>query len=250
MLSQGSKNGKLTKTVKCCVKMIKIRHKLRMIKIFPKDFSLIRKIYYSTGTFLSRIRIFDKRKGKFQKDPIKIKKNLRKGDIILIGDLETAFSAFIDEPITHSLIYVGNNKVIHAIAEGVEKARLEDILKSSTTLIILRIPKNGFNRRKIVRKAIFYAKKQIGKPYNFKFENKHDRFFCSQLVNESYLYAGYITYLNSFKRPKNHKKVKRFMLKNSMKVLHPIDLINGRFELVYVSPNLKVDVNVKLLDKW
>ena len=124
-------------------------------------------------------------------------------------------------------LYIGNNKIIHSTADGVEEYYYDKLFNEYDTLIILR-PHNINN--KIIDKTVSYAESQIGKPYDFYFEPGSDAFFCTELVNDAYHYGGFHTGLGNFK----HKSLLR-------QALHPSEFIDGNFKIVFYSKSLKKD---------
>jgi uncharacterized protein YycO len=106
------------------------------------------------------------------------------------------FNCYLDQyvipgkPYTHSGICESDDYVIHSIAEGVERIDLIDFIKDSDGFAILYpVKPDGYSHAK----AIDYARKQIGKPYDFYFHAESgDRvaaFFCHELTARS-LEAG------------------------------------------------------------
>ena len=88
-------------------------------------------------------------------------------------------SYFIKGKYSHSGIYIGDGKMIHAVAEGVCEIDVLDFTKDSDGFIILQPP---YKTEEDLYKAIKYAEQQIGKPYDFIF-NDHDQssFYCHEL---------------------------------------------------------------------
>lgn len=95
---------------------------------------------------------------------------------------------------THSGIVEDNNTVIHAIAEGVSRIDILDFVKDTDGFIILDpvfVDKE---------KALIYARSQVGKPYDFKFEatdstgdsTRVTAFFCHELTAMSLKAGGLV----------------------------------------------------------
>ncbi len=116
----------------------------------------------------------------------KTREILQKGDIVLVGTFVRVSSLFIRGVVTHSLIYSGGKKLIHAIADGVEELDYRELFDYYDTLVILRPRFDEQNRGAVVGDILSYCKKQIGKPYNFTFNSSEDNFFCTQLINKSF----------------------------------------------------------------
>src|SRR3989338_320063 len=112
--------------------------------------------------------------------------HLRRGDIVLVGNLHQLSATFIGDALTHSLLYIGRKRCIEAVGSGVRYTSLAHIFTTYDTLAILRIRRHTLHRRHIIRRAIRYAKKQIGKAYDWDFSKTKQGFFCSKLVNEAY----------------------------------------------------------------
>ncbi len=173
-----------------------------------------------------------------KKDILKIYLNIRKGDIILAGNLKSPTNFLIPGSLTHAGLYSGHQKVIHAIGNGVESTSLQKILKTYDTLAILRLPKKIPHRRHLIKKAIRYAKLQLGLPYESFFHHHPKHFFCTELVNKAYHHAGYRTGLHNLKpfRTSIEKVEKEFIEVTHW--LKPIEFLHGNFRLVFLSHNL------------
>lgn len=100
---------------------------------------------------------------------------LKPGDIILRGYDSYLDGKFIDDQLkfSHGAIYIGNNEVIHAIAEGVSKLNILDFCQCDRIAI--------FRPRRYTKQAIIYAKKYLGYGYDFCFENGNSRLYCFEL---------------------------------------------------------------------
>lgn len=107
----------------------------------------------------------------------KILSLVRDGDVILRGYDGYLDGYFIPGKYTHSGIYVGRGKVIHAIAEGVQSIDIIDYVRCDRVLIL---------RPKVVKLAISRAKKWLGHPYDFDFTSGNDKFYCHELVCEAF----------------------------------------------------------------
>jgi len=206
------------------------------IKNFPKNYPWYKKIvaniiFFITGT------IIHPRKNLLTNEDIKqAKKIIKRGDIILLGNLRTALSEIINDPLTHSSIYMGGRKIIHAMgAEGVQYASYHSTFTNYDTVAVVRIPEKKRNRKEIIKKVIKYAKNQLKKPYDFEFKKGEKKFFCTKLVNNCFTDVGYDTGLSSIKKSKSKNFFSR--AKNA---LRPIDFIKGNFETVFLSHNLKL----------
>lgn len=102
-------------------------------------------------------------------------KNIRPGDLILRRYNKYLDSVFIPGKYSHTGIYIGNGKIIHAIAEGVQEIDIFDFVKCDG-IIILR-PSRG------QKKAIELAKQCVndGIPYDFDFREGVKALYCHEL---------------------------------------------------------------------
>jgi len=173
-----------------------------------------------------------------KQDLLNFKKNIEIGDVVLVGNLRTLFAKLAGGVLTHSMIYVGNDKFINSTIDGVGYLTLKNVFLKYDTLTILRVPKTKKikNRDEIIKKAINFAKKRIKKPYDYELSHRKESFFCTKLVNEAFLNSGFDTGLNSVDKP-------------YLKVLKPMDFFNSNFNLVHFSKNLKKEDNKIFLNQ-
>lgn len=157
------------------------------------------------------------------------KRVLKKGDVILVGGLKRLSSLAIKGPVTHTILYIGWNCAIHSIADGVVTIHLHDLLCEYDTMIILRHKKAT---KKQIKKVINYAFSKIGKPYDFEFNLKKDKFYCTELVYHAFKAAGL-----------------EIKVRNKNKIIKPVHLIEKDFEIVFKSHNLKINKNGKIQQK-
>ena len=137
--------------------------------------------------------------------------------------------------------------MIHSVVEGVCYINMKEIFKQYDTLAILRPKINSKKRKKIIHKAIGFAKKQLGKPYDFYFKNDIEDFFCTQLVDHAYRQAGFD--LKAYNTEKN-KHILDQDLRKIKNVIYPVDFIKAKnLELIFLSHNLtkneKGDIVIK-----
>jgi uncharacterized protein YycO len=85
------------------------------------------------------------------------------GDIVMRGYKSYLDGFFIPGTFSHSSVYVGDGKIVHAIAEGVQKIDIIDFLRCDRFCIMR--PKN----RELASKAVERANAFIGTPYDFDF---------------------------------------------------------------------------------
>ena len=213
------------------------RHHL--IKNFDKDASIFKKIFGNI-IFLIGVTKITRRENKLTPEDYKrALRVIRKGDIILTGNLRRASKLFIRGAVTHASFYTGNGRIVHAVSDGVTREKLKNFFSEFDTLAILR-PQIKEDKKNIIRKAVIYVRNQIGKPFDFFFANGEKNFFCSQLVNDAYHHAEFHTGL------KNHKNAQNIIERNLLMIsraLHPKEFFNGNFDTVFLSESLK-DIEV------
>lgn len=197
-----------------------------IIKNFPKNYPFWKKVYANILFFIGGIVIHPRKNALSKEDLTQAYKTLKKGDLVLVGDLKKIGSMIIDAPITHATIYIGHRTLIHAIRYGVQYVSLHKIFCDYDTMLILRLKKSS---KKTIKTMIAYAKKQIGKPYSFDFKMSKGTFYCSTLIHYILKAAG----LN----PKNFEtsNYKSLLKPHS---LHPMNFISKGFEIVCKSHNL------------
>ena len=211
------------------------------IKKFPDRRGKLKRLY---DNFVFNIcgAVVTRRGSLLTKKDIKIsKRKLRKGDILLLGNLRTAYSKIINEPITHAALYMGGNKVIHAMGEdGVFCERMLNIYKRYDTLVILRSNLKG----KLKSDLIKNAKLEIGKPYDFSFSKKQDAYFCTEFVNKMFKKVGYKTRIVTIRKPIS--KSERFLrnITNAAVSVKPGEFLKGNFIPIFFSHNLSYENKV------
>ena len=209
--------------------------KVHWIDNFPKGYPWYNKIKANLIYFFGGIIIYPRNNFLSKEDILQTKKVLKKGDVLLLGNLEESSVLFIGSPLTHTGIYAGGREVVWGVGDGIKIASLYKVFTDYDTLVILRLPKRVKKRRRFIRKAVRFAKDQVNKPFDFDFaKNNKKSFFCSQLVNEAYRCSGYNTGLISTRSC--------FIKKDDKihKILHPHDFLTGKFKIVFVSHNLKI----------
>jgi uncharacterized protein YycO len=89
---------------------------------------------------------------------------------------------FIPDPLSfsHAAIYIGNGKIIHAVAEGVSETNVIDFTRCDRIAI--------FRPKKYQKRAISKAKKLLKNkvPYDFGFENSITALYCFELCGLCY----------------------------------------------------------------
>lgn len=87
---------------------------------------------------------------------------------------------FIPGRFSHSAIYIGNGKVIHAIAEGVEEIDIIDFLRCDGFCILKPADKEN------AELAISRARQFLGTPYDFDFTDGENALYCHELTATCY----------------------------------------------------------------
>ncbi|MBT3464228.1 hypothetical protein HN789_05475 [archaeon] len=225
---------------------LKLRNIFKNYKVlnkYPKYFTPFKKVFYQIAYLIAGTNVKTREAWLKKKKIKKIKKILRKGDIMILGDLKTILSYFVDGSVTHAGIWAGKGKMIHAIGTGVQFMKIKDIFAEYDTLAILRISPFIKKKRYIIYKALQYAKKQLGKPYNFELNTTKGNFFCSQLVNDSFKAAGYNTGLENFRDNPSFKSNILKLINDKGDPLEPGWFLEGNFEVIFVSPNMVIKNN-------
>lgn len=218
------------------LKLINIFKEYKLIKNFPKNFSLTKQIIANIVFFVTSLIIHPRNNTLLTKeDMVKAKKTIQKGDIVLVGSLRLLFSLMIKSPVTHTLLYIGDDKFINGtIATGVSYKTMKEAFLTYDTMIVLRLRNNVKNRKQIIEKAISWSTKNLNKPYNFNMDEKHEEFTCAELVNSAYINSGYNTEIRNFKKGNENKNI----LEKSLGSIKPMDFLNGNFEIAFYSKNL------------
>jgi uncharacterized protein YycO len=193
-------------------------------------------------SFEKIINLVKREKGKRKnllssRDIFRIYTKVRKGDIILAGDLKKTTNLVIPSALTHATIYIGRRRIIHAIASGVEYSTLHHLVTTYDTVALLRLPPKIRMKRNLIKKAIAYAREQVGKPYESFFKPSTHHFFCTELVNSAYHHAGHKTGLHSIKPFHSllEKIEKEFLTVEHW--LRPEEFLRGKFRVVFLWHN-------------
>ena len=105
-------------------------------------------------------------------------KKIRPGDVVQRKYVHYIDGFFIPGRYSHSGVYVGKGKVIHAVAEGVCEIDLIDFMRCDGFRILR--PVNG------QKQAIERARSYLGKPYDFSFKVDEDSIYCHELAAHCY----------------------------------------------------------------
>ena len=85
---------------------------MKFIKKFPKRRNFIERLYDNLVFNVFGGDLIKRKNWLTKKDIKDSKKKLKKGDILVVGDLRSAYSKIVNEPVTHSAIYIGKNTSI------------------------------------------------------------------------------------------------------------------------------------------
>lgn len=107
---------------------------------------------------------------------------LEPGDVILRGYDHYLDVMFIDDPLkySHGAIYIGDGKIIHAVAEGVSEIDAVDFMMCDR-ICILRPTKY---KQQAIKTAKQFAKDNV--PYDFWYDTGDSALYCYELVAECY----------------------------------------------------------------
>lgn len=169
-------------------------------------------------------------------DYLKAKKLIEKGDLILVGDFKSVSGLFIGDFFTHTLLYIGKGKCIHAEPKGVKKILFKDIFKKYDTFSILR-PDIGKDRDKVIAKTIRFARRQLGKPYDLFLEGSNYGYFCTNLINCSFEYAGFDTGVGLKDVFNKESHSVSWRIKNTTRADH---FLRANFFKIFVSQSLRI----------
>jgi uncharacterized protein YycO len=105
-------------------------------------------------------------------------KEVQAGDIMCRKYSGHLTSAFIPGEFSHSGFVESHNYVLHSIGEGVGREDVLDFVKDCDGFIILR-PEQPYS----VDAALLFARDQVTKPYDFKFDGSDDKaLFCHEFT--------------------------------------------------------------------
>ena len=107
---------------------------------------------------------------------------LKPGDIVLRKYVHYLDGYFIPGKYSHSSLYVGDGKIIHAVADGVEYIDVIDFLRCDEFCILRQ------DDEKLAEKACEFAKGAEARKaeYDFDFTSGNDKYYCHELVATAY----------------------------------------------------------------
>lgn len=100
---------------------------------------------------------------------------LEPGDIILRKYVHYLDGFFIPGEYSHTGVYVGDGKVVHAISENVQYIDVIDFLRCDGFCIMRCKDRNA------AKEAVEIAKSLIDAPYDFDFRDNNGRYYCHEL---------------------------------------------------------------------
>lgn len=122
-----------------------------------------------------------------KEDPHPLLLEVRKGDVLLLGGHRRVSSFFIRGVVTHSALYVGDGRFVHANPDGVETTTSEALFREYDTYILIRMPLTAEQQDAICG----YAEAQLGTPYDFVLSIQTSRIlYCTELILRAYAHAG------------------------------------------------------------
>lgn len=122
------------------------------------------------------------------------------GDLIFqdldCGDMCDAIEAVTQGYDGHQFSHVGlvnrmgkTVMVIEAVGVGVRMIPLDSFLKRTTNKMYVGRVKKEYTR--LIRKAIHFSVKQLGKPYDDAFIYDNGKYYCSELIYDAFQYANH-----------------------------------------------------------
>lgn len=120
----------------------------------------------------------------------KLLKLIEPGDVICRKYDCYLDSLFIEGDYTHSGLVTHKDKLVHAIAEGVEKIDVLDFVLDTEGFVLLR---PLYAKEENVMNSVEFAEKNIGKPYDFLFDkNENSSFYCHELTAKCLAAGGIV----------------------------------------------------------
>jgi len=138
--------------------------------------SMLNRTLYRIPTFTKSVS---------EEERIEILSTLKPGDIILETEDAYPIAQWTEKLMfgtnySHAAIYEGNGNIIESIRDGVVRTPLDHYFDRTCHLAVIRPP---YENEEDVKASLNYARSQIGKLYDTKFNLKDDsRFYCHELV--------------------------------------------------------------------
>ena len=116
------------------------------------------------------------------KTVLNVIKTIKPGDIILRGYNKYLDGKFIPSKTkySHGAIYIGEGKIIHAIAEGVLETNIIDFTRCDRVAIF----RPEFHQKDAIEKAKQFLENKV--PYDFGFKRGVSALYCFELCGECY----------------------------------------------------------------
>ena len=115
---------------------------------------------------------------------MQVRDMLKPGDLILRGFSMYLDGMFVPGDYSHGAIYVGNDTIIHAVAEGVSKINVIDFCECDRICIVR--PKSG--QEQAIKRALDFVESDV--PYDFGFKRGASALYCFELCAECYKELG------------------------------------------------------------
>jgi len=114
-------------------------------------------------------------------DVREILNTLKPGDILIRRYNHYISGLLIPGYFTHAAIYIGDNKIIHAVGEGVISEDIITFCRCDDVAIIRCLNKD------MIDYAINFAKHELGKGYDFNFNTDNpDEYYCTEFVYDAF----------------------------------------------------------------
>jgi uncharacterized protein YycO len=121
-------------------------------------------------------------------DYLTIIKEMRAGDILVSRTKGELGNLFIPEFFKHVAMVISSEFVIEAVSSGVIKTHIFDFIRSKDYICLYRpistIP------QETIGNAVSMALSFLGLGYDYTFSTENKRFYCSELVAQSYAMNG------------------------------------------------------------
>lgn len=203
---------------------------------FPSDYPWYRRWGSNITYFCSQIPFVPRKNLLTRRDIRSMQKYIAPWDILLVGNFQHASALFIEGIATHAIAYMGKGRCIHAFAHGVSYIPLRKVLRTYDTAILIR-PYNFSGQDRYFA----FLREKIGKPYDFYFwveDTEEEKFFCTRLINDALLFAGYPTGLQSIAESRNPIDKILDPTFRAQRALRPDKFLDGHFSVVYHSQNI------------
>lgn len=84
----------------------------------------------------------------------------------------------------HGGVYVGNNKVIHAVGKGVIEEDILDFCRADSVVVLRVITIDDNMKHNVINKAYQFLQEKT--EYDYEFKDKNKKVYCTEMVNEVY----------------------------------------------------------------